>query len=79
MKTVMFTSQNIFIMEERRKMSEICLSIRKKDVKSFQTLYNSLHLPIQRTTLSKLVTVAVREGFADGIQMLVNENASVVL
>lgn len=74
MKTVMFTSQNIFIMAERRKMSEICLSIRKKDVKSFQTLYNSLHLPIQRTTLSKLVTVAVREGFADGIQMLVNEN-----
>lgn len=55
-------------------MSEICLSIRKKDVKSFQTLYNSLHRPIKRNTLSKIVTDAVREGFADGVQMLVNEN-----
>lgn len=61
-------------MAEQRKMSEICLSIRKKDVKSFQTFYNSLHRPIKRNTLSKIVTDTVREGFVDGVQMLVNEN-----
>lgn len=67
-------SQNISIMAEQRKMSEICLSIRKKDVKSFQTFYNSLHRPIKRYTLSKIVTDTVREGFVDGVQMLANEN-----
>lgn len=67
-------SQTKFIMAEQRKMSEISVSIYKKDMQSFQTVYNSLNRPIKRYTLSKIVTDTVREGFADGLQMLVNEN-----
>lgn len=67
-------SQKKFIMAEQRKMSEIYVSIYKKDVQSFQTVYNSLHRPIKKYTLSKIVTDTIRQGFADGLQMLVNEN-----
>lgn len=70
----MYMSQKKFIMAEQRKMSEIYVSIYKKDVQSFQTVYNSLHRPIKKYTLSKIVTDTIRQGFADGLQMLVNEN-----
>lgn len=63
-------SQN---MEEERQMRDIRLSVRK-DVTSFQTWYNSLRRPIKKKTLSKIVTDTVREGFVDGVRILVNEN-----
>lgn len=60
-------------MEEQRQMRDIRLSVRK-DVTSFQTWYNSLRRPIKKKTLSKIVTDTVREGFVDGVRILVNEN-----
>lgn len=61
-------------MEEQRKMQEIRQSISKKDFASFQKWYNLLCRPIDRHRYSKIVEYTVREGFVDGVQMLVKEN-----
>lgn len=73
-KCPVYRPQNITNMEEQRKMQEIRQSISKKDFASFQKWYNLLCRPIDRHRYSKIVEYTVREGFVDGVQMLVKEN-----
>lgn len=73
-KCPVYRPRHITNMEEQRKMQEIRQSISKKDFASFQKWYNLLCRPIDRHGYFKIVEYTVREGFVDGVQMLVKEN-----